>query len=110
MYTFTSPVEVWEIPFLNMPKLPIFFNKTSFQESILPETTLVYFFFQSLTNLREEKYPVHSTLLVPCKGCWCCSVAQSYLDSLQPHGLPHAGFLCPSPSPRVFSNSCPLSW
>ena len=25
MYTFTSPVGVWEIPFLNMPKLSIFF-------------------------------------------------------------------------------------
>ena len=46
MYTFTSPVGVWEIPFLNMPKLSIFFfNKTSFQESILPEPTLVYIFF-----------------------------------------------------------------
>ena len=30
--------------------------------------------------------------------------------SLQPHGLHHAMFLCPSLSPRVCSNSCPLSW
>ena len=30
-------------------------------------------------------------------------------DSLQPHGLQHARFLCPSPSPKVCSNSCPLS-
>ena len=44
-------------------------------------------------------------------------------DSLQPHGLPHArlpcpsptprvysdSLPCPSPTPRVYSNSCPLS-
>ena len=30
-------------------------------------------------------------------------------DSLQPHGLQHARHPCPSPTPRVYSNSCPLS-
>ena len=35
-----------------------------------------------------------------------CS-AVSY--SLQPHGLQHARPPCPSPTPRVYSNSCPLS-
>ena len=29
-------------------------------------------------------------------------------DSLRPHGLQHARLPCPSPSPRVCSNSCPL--
>ena len=31
-------------------------------------------------------------------------------DSLQPHGLQHARLPCPSPFPRAYSNSCPLSW
>ena len=30
-------------------------------------------------------------------------------DSLQPHGLQHARPPCPSPTLRVYSNSCPLS-
>ena len=30
-------------------------------------------------------------------------------DSLRPHGLQHARPPCPSPTPRVCSNSCPLS-
>ena len=30
-------------------------------------------------------------------------------DSLQPHGLQHTGPPCPSPTPRAYSNSCPLS-
>ena len=30
-------------------------------------------------------------------------------DSLQPHGLQHARAPCPSPTLRVYSNSCPLS-
>ena len=31
-------------------------------------------------------------------------------DSLQPHELQHARPSCPSPTPRVHSNSCPSSW
>ena len=31
-------------------------------------------------------------------------------DSLEPHGLQHARLPCPSPTPRVCSNSSPLSW
>ena len=41
--------------------------------------------------------------------CYSCSVALvSY--SLQPHGLQHARLPCPSASPGVCLNSCPLSW
>ena len=36
-----------------------------------------------------------------------CSVVS---DSLRPHGLQHARPPCPSPTPGVYSNSCPLSW
>ena len=31
-------------------------------------------------------------------------------DYLQRHGLQHARPPCPSPTPRVYSNSCPSSW
>ena len=31
-------------------------------------------------------------------------------NSSQSHGLQHARFPCPSPTPRACSNSCPLSW
>ena len=31
-------------------------------------------------------------------------------DSLVPHGLQHTRPPCPSPTPRVYSNSHPLSW
>ena len=36
------------------------------------------------------------------------SAAQSY-QTLQPHGLQHLRAPCPSPTPGVYSNSCPLS-
>ena len=36
-----------------------------------------------------------------------CSVMS---DSLQPQGLQHTRPPCPSPTPGVYSNSCPLSW
>ena len=31
-------------------------------------------------------------------------------DSLRPHESQHARPPCPSPTPRVYPNSCPLSW
>ena len=31
-------------------------------------------------------------------------------DSLRPHWMQHVRPPCPSPTPRVYSNSCPLSW
>ena len=38
----------------------------------------------------------------------CCSVAQS-CPILRPNGLLHTRLPCPSPSPGVYSSSCPLS-
>ena len=32
-----------------------------------------------------------------------------HIDSLRPHGLQHARLSCPSPTPGVYLNSCPLS-
>ena len=46
--------------------------------------------------LQEEGYSVQFSLSVVSK-------------SLQPHGLQHARPPCPSPTLRVYSNSCPLS-
>ena len=53
-----------------------------------------------------------STLASPHLGCvsqkkffFSCSIVS---NSLQPHGLQHARFPCPSLSPRVSSDSCPL--
>ena len=41
---------------------------------------------------------------------WLLLLSCSFVsDSLQPHGLQHIRLLCPSLSPGVCSNSCPLS-
>ena len=43
---------------------------------------------------------------------YCCSVQFScsvVSDTLRPHGLQHTRLPCPSPTPGVYSNSCPLS-
>ena len=39
----------------------------------------------------------------------CSSVAQSY-PTLRPHEPQHTRPPCPSTTPRVYPNSCPLSW
>ena len=54
-------------------------------------------------------FPVGSDI----KGSACSAGVQFcrsvMSDSLWPHGLHHARPPCPSPTPRVYSNSCPLS-
>ena len=49
-----------------------------------------------------------SPISLPCRSLhqFSCSVVS---NSLQPHGLQQARLPCPSPTPRVYSNSCPLS-
>ena len=44
---------------------------------------------------------------IPSPVHFSCSVVS---DSLRPHEPQNARPPCPSPSPRAFSNSCPLSW
>ena len=44
-------------------------------------------------------------------GSWLLFFSHSVMsDSLRPHGLQHIRLPCPSLSPRVFANSCPLGW
>ena len=67
-----------------------------------------------------DPHKIHGQQRTTAKKCnWMiprtqmgCVVVQSlnHADSLQPPGLQHARLLCPSLSPGVFSNSCPLSW
>ena len=38
------------------------------------------------------------------------SSATQLCPTLQPHGLKHARFPCPSPTSRAYSNSCPSCW
>ena len=40
----------------------------------------------------------------------CVQLSHSVMsDSMWPHGLQHTSLPCPSPTPRVYPNSCPLS-
>ena len=55
---------------------------------------------------------VSSRMLLCSSGSTCSSVQFSLSvvsDSLWPHGLQHTRPPCPSPTPGVYSNSCPLS-
>ena len=66
----------------------------------------------SLSCFLKKKLPT-SGLALTTPGRKCSLVAFSHevmSDSLRPHGLQHARLPCPSLSPWVCSNSCPLSW
>ena len=59
---------------------------------------------QRTLGKRENQIARAATLLYACD-----SVQFSYSVTLRPHGLQHARPPCPSPTPGVYSNSCPLS-
>ena len=63
-------------------------------------TCIFFFTFLSIVSY----YKVSNT--APYAIQFSCSVTSS---SLQPHGLQHTRLPCPSPTPGVYSNSCPLS-
>ena len=55
----------------------------------------------------QEFYRVLLCFKIISSVQFSCSVVS---NSLRPHGLPHARPPCPSPTPRVYSDPCPLSW
>ena len=57
-------------------------------------------------HTRARQFPHHWNLRSTHSVQFSCSAVSS---SLQPHGLQHTRPPCPSPTPRVYSNSCPLS-
>ena len=58
-------------------------------------------------NMTMENEKMNKTGSLTLKGVVVQSLSVS--DSLQPHGLQHARPPCPSLSPGVCSNLCPLS-
>ena len=64
-------------------------------------------FTEKMNLAEEEKVMSFSGGPTPSSVQFSHSVVS---DSLQPHGLQHARPPCPSPTPGVYSNSCPLSW
>ena len=62
---------------------------------------------------RESSQPRSPTLQVdslPAKPQQVQFSRSVMSDSLQPHEPQHARPPCPSPTPRTYSNSCPLRW
>ena len=58
----------------------------------------------------EKEMATHSTILAwTIKTLHFTSVHSVMSDSFWTHGLQHARPPCPSPTPKLYSNSCPLS-
>ena len=65
-----------------------------------------YFAYNMSSNIHTYFKKKSDILLVICSFQYSHSVV-SVSGSLGPHGLQHARPPCPSPTPGVFSNSCP---
>ena len=71
-------------------------------------------FPQEVLKVNRVQSPQRQTAngLVQSLAVLICSVRLSHSvvsDSLRPYGLQHTRLSCPSPTPRVYSNSCPLN-
>ena len=73
--------------------------------AILSNAVVAFLFFMSPGAKRPGFLRVGASSLFSVQ--FNCSVMS---DSLQPHGLQHARPPCPSSTPGVYSNSCPLTW
>ena len=75
---------------------------------ILFQTLLASFpFFSYLLSVLCPIHLSSQQMISSSSALFSCSAIS---DSLWPYGLQHTRLLCPSPSPGVHSNSCPLSW
>ena len=70
-------------------------------------TIIVEYIIVDLFLLCSTDLLIYLSFLFPCSVQFSCSVVS---DSLRPHGVQHTRLPGASPSPRVCSNSCPLSW
>ena len=87
-------------------------GKSSTRRNVVYETSASFKVAQLMSHFAillklpsfKSYFPRHGTHLVSLQ--FSCSVMSG---SLQPHGLQHARLPCPSQTPRVYSNSGPLS-
>ena len=110
--------------------LVLLVNDDPLQDLTLNESqdpvTFLHFSLYTVPNRFTETGPRWGKLWRSCFGFWelrlsgnsnnskhYYSVQFSHSvmsESLRPHGLKHTRLPCPSPTPRVYSNSCPLCW
>ena len=78
-------------------------QQSGFTKARLAVSWLLWSLFPSCSILLLLQWPAQARVLLLLFNHSVVS------DSLQPHGLQHPRLPCPSLSPRVCSNSCPLS-
>ena len=94
----------------SLPKNTLVGAHTHFTKAGSILNRLLITLFLSLVYHRYSCYVIEGkNKLLSNTYMFISSVAQS-CPTLQPHGLQHTRPPCPSPTPRVYSNSCPLSW
>ena len=81
--------------------------------SFLPRTWVATVFFSQPKSLASSSKISPFPILLPYMNTFHFSSVQFSLsvmsNSLQPHESQHARPRCPSPTPRVYPNPCPLS-
>ena len=81
--------------------------------SVYPACSNIKLMLYQLTKETYSRVHLQENKAGQRRGSDNCSIHFSHSvvsDSLRSHGLQHARLPCPSPTPGVCSNSCPLSW
>ena len=94
----------WNIPFHILKIFLDIQNHTFYFMSYLSQCRLFFFFSSQRGCLNKVNW------MRTRQSLRLLFSHSTMSHSLQPHGLQHARLPCSSPSLRVYSDSCPLSW
>ena len=70
---------------------------------------IALFFLTVFLIVFSQLFSLQSGCELPSSSLWVQFSHSVVSDSLRPHGLQYTRLPCPSPTPRAYSNSCPLS-
>ena len=106
-------IQMWSLSAQKRPKslgLPKYYMRFCSKRDLYSTCKNNWERFGEISHLRQiaKWYCLTSTA---CQSSTWIQFSPSVVSiSLQPHGLQHIRLPCPSPTPRVYSNSCPKSF
>ena len=110
---FATPWTACRLPITNSQSL----LKLMSVESVMPSNHLILSSPSPVFSLSNESFPVSrlfasggQSIGASASASFSDQISRSVVsDSLRPHGWQHSRPPCPSPTPGIYPNSCPLS-
>ena len=104
------PLQGMAHSFIELDKAVIHYQFGKFSVTVISILSALWWIrIRGLWKLLDGRDLLCGNLGLALMGGTMLSSVQFMSNSLRPHGLQHTRLPCPTPTPRVYSNSCPLS-